>query len=122
MLASMAPSIGLSFLFGSLAALSLSCGNDCVRELKTEVQYTGAHRGTAYTPVVSPGGHSLSGGSSAFVPGSSKTLSPSGSCWEMAAPSEEHGWQIEGWIDLDDDKKGPCHENVFDATVCHPDP
>jgi hypothetical protein len=104
----------------AVSLLTLSCDEDCVRRLETEVRYTGARTGMGYSREINPRGQVGSGGSNPAI--GPATIGTGDACWQSKGSSDEPGWQLEAWIDTDGDDAAPCRENLGNLERCRPDP
>ena len=112
--------VALLTLFVNLAA-AVGC-DDCPRQLRARVSYTGTQTGRFYAREFSPGGvASFSSGMIDMTPPGIQGVATTGGCWGEVAAADSPGYRLEGWVDLDGDDEQPCRDD-YRQTTCGPDP
>jgi len=111
--------VALLTLLFSLAGVGC---DDCPRQLRTRVSYTGTQMGTFYCRDSSPGGVVTfsSARLDTTTPGTEAVATSSG-CWGEVAAADDPGFRLEGWVDIDGDDELPCRADYRQTATCGPD-
>jgi hypothetical protein len=109
----------LAAVIAMLVATS-ACGEDCPRRLVTNVSYTGATEGILYVREFMPSGASTGGSSGHTRSGGGGGSSDA--CWDSTEKSDESGWMLESWVDVNGNDAERCGDVLrASRTACGPE-